>query len=274
MKKHEPATEGRVNAKKRDFVAVVEDLKNTVYSVVRVRPQGPNDQVIAFPLGSGFFVSADVFLTCNHVLNSSDNPHQEGDAYQLVNEYAVHTLTPAEIGDTVHLYPDLDLALMLLKWPKKQAYVALEYGNIRQGAEIGIAGYPLPTLSNDENGQIRYDGLVSRVARNVVTAVYSTRIEAQGIPVIPNIEVIEVNFLFVSGNSGGPIFDASTGRVCGFVHGYRASPVNQRILSIPDQVTLPEGMSKHYVESLHAIYSIGIKINQAREKMEGFGVTL
>jgi hypothetical protein len=89
-----------------------------------------------------------------------------------------------------------------------------------------------------------------------------------------NIPFIEVNFLFVPGNSGGPIFLAETSQVIGFVHGYHAAKIREKVVSTNANTVLPQGVGNQYVEHLHAIYSLGIKLDMIRATLQGFGVGL
>ena len=51
------------------------------------------------------------------------------------------------------------------------------------------------------DGAPRYDGLIYRVARGVITGNYQTNIQTEQNQVIQNIPGIKVNFLFVPENS-------------------------------------------------------------------------
>ncbi|PYV52879.1 MAG: hypothetical protein DMG96_22225 [Acidobacteria bacterium] len=271
---------GKLSTKTRHFEQVCGDLKQTVFSVVRHRAEGQETR--ALPLGSGFFVSSKVFLTCYHVINGKSNLHQDGDAYHLVNNLSdykggkgvIHAIVNTTLGKEIHLFKDADLALFTFSTPiADQAYVNLDYGSVQQGADIGVAGYPLPNLVV-VNQQLRYDGLLYRVARGTVTATYDAPLDAPEIQSTAVVPMLEVNFLFVPGNSGGPIFRATNGFVVGYVHGFRAQTIMQRHAQAVQQVALPQGMSRDYVENIHAVYSVGIKMESAKVALQGFGVSL
>jgi S1-C subfamily serine protease len=271
-----PILSGQIKTKARPFERVVRDVRQTVFSVIRHRQT--EHGVISGALGSGFFVSPRIFVTCCHVVNSRAQPHQDGDTYHLVGKVTrdivgVHEIPRASIGNTVHLYPDVDLALLVSDANANQAFAAVDYGEAREGKDIGVAGYPLPRLVVNPQGQLTYDGLVFRVARGIVTASYETRIKSdQG--ELTTLPVIEVNFLFVPGNSGGPIFDAETGRVMGYVHGYSAIRIRESIVEAELIADLPPDVGKQYIESVHAVYSIGIKLEKVRAQLEVSGVSL
>lgn len=181
-------------------------------------------------------------------------------------------VTKALVGKNIHLFPDTDLALLTTDTNGSQPYVPLEYGEIPEGIEIGVAGYPLPAL-HEVNGVLKLDGLIYRVAKSVVTATYVTNVHTDQ-DAVDSVPLIEVNFLFVPGNSGGPIFVAETGRVGGFVKGYRTAKIREKVEEVNLIKDFPEKMDRKYVENLTALYSFGIKLSHVRRYLEQFGVSL
>lgn len=249
-----------------------------MFSVVRSRPIA-GGQFAGTPLGSGFFVSPNVLMTSGHVLNPSNLPHQDGDAYLLVRSDAngaiVHQLPDVKQGNQLHLFPDCDLGLLVAAGLQGQAFASLDFGDWSTGKDIGVAGYPVPVLSV-VNNQLAYDGLIFRVARGVITSTYRTDIPLDSGVVMKNLDLVEVNFLFVPGNSGGPVFDAETGRVGAYVEAFRTIKIRERLEKVnPDLAkTLPAGMSDQYIENVNALYSIALKVGQCRGQLEKFGVKL
>jgi hypothetical protein len=268
---------GRMNAKARPFERVVNDVRRAVCSVIRLRANAQGG-FQAMAIGSGFFVSCRVFITCFHVLMHTSNPHRDGDRYELVANLgqaggSVHSIANAVVGQNVHLFPTDDLAILIADGNQDRAYLPLFYEDIQVGAEIGVAGYPIPRL-NVVNGMLNPRDLIYRVARSVVTATYNATINTDIGTTLPEIPVIEVNFLFVAGNSGGPIFSADTGRVMGFVHGFQGYKVLERVETVTMLQNLPAGMSNTYIHNQTALYSLGIVLSRIRSHLEGFGVTL
>lgn len=267
---------GRLGTKARPFEQVVNDLRHVVYAVIRTR-QRPDGKFDALALGSGFFVSRTVFLTCFHVINGRVAPHQDGDSYMLVNNLGengtAHTIRDARTGKNLHVFPGDDLALLQDPALTQACFAALDYGFVREGREIGVAGYPIPILGT-VNDQLVFNGLIFRVAKSVVTGRYNTNIQPTGETALADVPVIEVNFLFVPGNSGGPIFDAEHGQVLGFVHGFRSFTVGEEVAEAGPLTALPDGVSRQYVRSVSGIYSLGIKLDRAREPLEGLGVLI
>lgn len=268
---------GRLSTKKREFTKVVADLRHAVFSVVRFRAS--QQQLGLFEitvLGSGFFISPEVFITCWHVIDGPQSPHQAGDKYQLVaNLGATPVSYPiGDIGTDVHLFPDEDLAIVICKANKNQPYISVSYADIAVGTEIGVAGYPLAMLSTDASGNPDVKALVYRVAKGVATAVYRYNIDHKdGHPILDR-EVVEVNFMFVPGNSGGPVFEADTGRVVAFVKGFRSHKIQELAEQCFPTTQVPNGLSNTYLDAVHAVYSIGLTLERVRPRLEQHGVTL
>lgn len=267
---------GKLSGKRREFKAIVSDIRHAVFSVMRQRPIG-NGKVISHCLGSGFFVSSSVFITCWHVIDSPVAPHQAGDQYALVNNLdgkngLVYSITGG-LGKDIHLYPDLDFAVILCHVKPDQAYMPVSYAEVAVGTEIGVAGYPLGSLHADANGDLTFEGLVYRVAKGVATAVYRTNWDSgDGHPLV-DIPVVEVNFLFVPGNSGGPVFDAETGRAFGYVKGMNTPKIGERVEKCT-HITPPAHIPNEYIASIQAVYSVGLTLDRVRTELEQFGVKL
>lgn len=265
----------KISTQPRAFEDVVSDLRKAIFSVVRFRPEQAGFRGAA--LGSGFFVSPDLFLTCHHVINGNKVPHIEGDQYHLVSNHGdhveAHCIDNGKLGQNIHLFPEFDLALLQCHSPHS-AFLALDERPIAQGKEIGVAGYPLPKMHPDQNGAPSYEGLIYRVAKGTVNSTFQTNIITQTGENTGRLEVLEVNFLFVPGNSGGPVFDSRTGRALGFVHGYQAEKVGEKVSEVTMIHDLPDGIGKRYIESLHAIYSLAIQIRSILPLLQRFGVSV
>jgi Trypsin-like peptidase domain len=228
-------------------------------------------------LGSGFFVSSSVFVTCWHVIDDPNAPHKDGDQYALVNNLSgkdgiTYSITGG-VGKDIHLFPDLDLAIIICTAKPDQAFMPVGYNELPVGSDIGVAGYPLAQIVVDAKGNATLDGLVYRVARGVATGVYRTNWDSGDGHPLKDVPVIEVNFLFVPGNSGGPIFDAETGRAYGYVKGFSSPKVSERVEKCT-HIKQPDNMPAQYLASIYAIYSVGLTLERVRPQLEEFGVQL
>jgi hypothetical protein len=210
-------------------------------------------------------------------MNAARFPHQEGDIYQLIRNAgtAVQSITiPAVgIGQQLHPFPDFDAAILQTPANNPQPYSAVGYEDTAEGLEIGVAGYPLSQITPGPNGEPQYNGVVYRVAKGVVTSTVRQRLSPIPDPQTAELGTVEVNFLFVPGNSGGPIFDAETGRVLAYVHGFTSREIIQRIADTSNE-NIAAGADPKHIESLQAVYSLGIKLDNIRGELEKYGVTL
>jgi hypothetical protein len=141
------APTGKIKAKRRPFHEIVHDMRHAVCGVIRNR-QVPGGALAAF-LGTGFFVSPEIFITCDHVANGANDPHQPGDSYLLVANLTgasgkLYTITNPQLGAELNLFPNLDLAVMRVQPQPAQAFVSLEYGDVHIGEDLGVVGYPVP----------------------------------------------------------------------------------------------------------------------------------
>jgi len=240
------------------------------------RIAGEGTQAQLTPLGSGFFVAPNVFLTCNHVINDPRNPHQAGDGYQIVRNFGAQgdfcRMMDVQVDKDISLIPSADAAIFRVPGDTRP-FVTVDYSDVSEGESIGVAGYPLGMVTADGNGQPKYEGLIFRVAKGTIGAIYSQVLQGPYVPVTKALSNIEVNFMFVSGNSGGPIFHAETGRVLAFVHGVMDKCIVQRVADTAS-ANVALGVPSKHVESIFAIYSVGIRLANIRTELEGFGVTL
>jgi|ERR1700733_4751201 len=267
---------GRVPTKPRSFSSVASDVRHTVFSVQRFRPRQDGLFDIT-PLGSGFFVSSEVFITCRHVIDGHILPHQAGDTYRLVNNLdgmhgIIHEVNGG-VGKDIHLYPDDDLVILLSTSVKNQAFLPVSYADIPIGASIGVAGYPLAQANVDQNKNLTLSGVIYRVSQGVANAVYRTDLNFKNDTPLKDASVVEVNFLFVPGNSGGPIFDAETGRALAYVKGFRYPKIIEGEETC-NLITPPAGMQPNYLSAIYAVYSVGLTLDRVRAHLETFGVTL
>lgn len=268
-----PNHDKRLSVSHRPFSNVVADMRHVVFGVIRERPLGSGG-VGSIALGTGFFVAEDLFITCDHVINHPSDPHQTGDSYILVANLTgssprIHRVVGPQVGNGLDLYPELDLAILKVGKTSDQPYAAIMYDEIEPGEEIGITGYPLAQIGRDTNSNLVLDGMIHRCGRGVITARYEASL-SQGAPTLP---LIETNFMFVSGNSGGPIFNPATGQVVGMVKMVSWAKIADHLCQADLNHKLPAGIQTSYLSAVFAIYSSGVKLDAFRAALESSGIS-
>jgi len=288
-----------IPANKRDFKSVTSAVNNSVFSVARFRKI--NGGLKWKTLGSGFFVSdRGHFLTCHHVLNSQKNPHKDGDGYRLIcrlsdsksSQFATYDLKDVKLDTELFLNPDKDAAILHFEDIKiaekklekatgtQQGYLRLNSSIISDGQEIGVMGYPLANLkfrNNDINRPI-FNSFIQRVSKDVISSQqFFNEIKSEE-GIARQVDIVEVNFLFVPGNSGGPIYDPQTGEVMAYVGGFRSIIFKNVIKQLGKKTFLErvkniiKGVPIKFVDVDKAIFSYGLSVSNIKSFLAKFNI--
>jgi len=214
-------------------------------------------------IGSGFCIDSEgIIITCRHVIEAmmsktvsqqlekipqekKDNQIHILDPVTVIAPYAIFYYT-VSCKNELLVFPiqakhivaktDSDIAGLSL-WPhlamqKGFPYLEIEeYSNLSEGDEVGICGFP---LGNYLRGQL-----------GTVTSSFSKGIISSIIP-SPNIKLkhltgFQLNITATNGNSGGPVFLISSGKVFGVLS---CAPIN------------PSGKIVHGIVKAEPIYNI------------------
>ena len=276
------------------FKDCVRSLKKLTFLIVRGKK---GEQGIQWTtLGTGFVASPNRMLTVSHVL---DNPaqgeryeHKDGDAYLLIrhdDEFGVHgyQFFPTLEKD-MFLHKDADLAVLYLSddfyakigdqpvLKKASEYVRVSKDPLPIGSETGILGYPLCELKFEKNqdgvGDINkplIGDILLRVDKGVINCRYK----------IPSgYDMYDFTMSFNPGNSGGPIFDATSGKVVALVHGYIHQPINIKEVALSNEdkkkLQIHQYVAPTFINSLNAVYSKGFAISGLRKILEQHNIEL
>ena len=254
------------------FSKCVKVLKKSVYLIARGRKASNNKEIINWStLGSGFVGAPNRFITAVHVINSPKKgdiaQHQDGDKYYLlrhddVNKWHLHIFEP-KINKDIFIYPNVDLSIIYLSdsfyqlndkiFVDKNDFIRIYRDFLPIGSEIGVLGYPLCKLEFKDHdiNKPKIGNVLLRTDKGVVNCRYKTsKVNS----------LYEFTLSFNPGNSGGPIFDIKTGKVISIATGYKSFLINQKEVEIPENVmkNFQIYKNKSYIETIHAIYSIGI----------------
>jgi hypothetical protein len=254
------------------FSKCVKVLKKSVYLIARGRKSKNNKEIITWStLGSGFVAAPNRFITAAHVVNNPKNggitQHQDGDKYYLLrhddaNKWHLYIFEP-KINKDIFLFPEVDLSIIYISddfyhlkdkiFADKNDFIRIYKDFLPIGSEIGVLGYPLCKLDFTDHDirKPKIGNVLLRTDKGVINCRYN-KAKAKS--------MYEFTLSFNPGNSGGPIFDIKTGKLISIVSGYKSFPINQKEVEIPEKFrkTLRMYQNKSYIETIHAIYSIGI----------------
>jgi serine protease Do len=166
--------------------------------------------------GSGFVVGDGTLIATNfHVLPElvrSDGPTQ----------LAVLVIRNAQEGTVrrVRLVASdraRDLALLQLEGEALTPLV-LEQAPAREGQSIALMGYPIAGALG--YSPVTHHGIISAITNAALPAPTAAQLDPRAISALRNgpLELYQLDAIAYPGNSGGPLFDAETGRVLGIVN--------------------------------------------------------
>ncbi len=198
-------------------------------SVLPVGTYGATDSPRFGYRGTGFVVGDGNLVATNaHVLPATGEAGGERRIVVLVGG-ARGEVRPARVVAT-----DRPRDLVLLKMegaPLPPLELDLE-GSAREGQEIALMGFPLGGALGFS--PVTHRGIVASLTQVAVQAPTSQQLDARAIARVRegNFDVLQLDATAYPGNSGGPLFDAASGRVLGIVNmvlikGSRESAISQ-----------------------------------------------
>jgi hypothetical protein len=199
---------------------VSEIRKGTVLLVIADQQNDSNGNLVnPKSVGSGFFISDEGWLiTSLHVVRNFRSAVDKLVAVLKLDESTVDTVST---GSITHSFPEIDVAaIKFSSLPKGCHALTISSGIPEQGESLGIFGYPDSQLCYDNN-TLMLNYLKPRVAmcvlaRNEIGDFFPGQITQK--------RLLETQFNFVKGNSGGPIFSEESGDVVGLVMGFHTLP--------------------------------------------------
>lgn len=249
-------------------------VKKSVYLIARGRSSKINgkDNINWTTIGTGFIAAPKKFVTAAHVISDPSkgelSEHKAGDKYYLIKhddeDNWHYRFWEPRLNEDIFLYPDIDLAVINLEdaFYKNDTQIFLDYDthlridqNFNKiGSEVGVLGYPLCGLTFDSGdvAKPRIGDVLLRCDKGVINCRYKTSEKHH---------LYEFTIAFNPGNSGGPIFDVTTGRLVSVVRGFKSIPINIKECELNDEGRKNIGIKKYspesYLEITHANYSVG-----------------
>jgi S1-C subfamily serine protease len=192
-------------------------------------------------VGTGFVISEiPHILTCSHVVQPYDASNRNVRYAVVRRRFApgeILDLRRAELSyiaaEEVIVNPDVDAAILRLNLADaKNREIAraiglvppvplrLSFGERRFGSAVAWLGM---AVLNDLMATPRFfEGVIVSSYINDSRYTFASPNGALQVHLAPGLRLIEINQLFIPGCSGGPLLDLSSGKVIGYVHGYRA----------------------------------------------------
>lgn len=146
-------------------------------------------QPLANYTGSGFFVTPDVVVTCNHVINGANR-------IEVVYKEAIR-LTATVIGSD----PGSDLALLKVSGAETavKPLALADAASVRTGGRVYVVGFPLPEIM----------GVSAKLSEGIISC-------ESGLG--GDLRLFQISTPVQPGNSGGPLLNARA-EVVGVVSG-------------------------------------------------------
>jgi S1-C subfamily serine protease len=169
-------------------------------------------------VGTGFFLTADYFITAAHVINPDDNPRGPEDQIRIYrwNPDSPHTdfSEPLEI-----VLEDPARDLVVMKTPfKSHSFVRVSVKPVPVGARVALYGFPRATYAG---GVQSYGRLVSGTISAIVN---------MPVPGSQPLKIYEAAVMTHPGNSGGPLFLPDSGTVIAVCKGQVVVPGTDDVL--------------------------------------------
>ncbi len=187
--------------------------------------------------GTGFVVGDGTLVATNfHVLPSPTELETGPPVMVMVSRTGDQgTLRRARVvaSDRVR-----DLALLKLEGPPLTPLQLEDPGAVREGQSIALMGFPIGgTLGFSA---VTHRGIVASMTTSALPAATAQTLDPRAVRRLRegnNLEVIQLDATAYPGNSGGPVFDADTGRVLGIVNQVLVRGTRESALTHPTGIT-------------------------------------
>ena len=196
----------------------------------------------------------------------AEKSNKDGDKYYLLrhddeNSWNYRIFEP-KMNKDIFTYPDVDLAIIYLDnefyqvgdkiIADKNDFIRISKDFLPIGSEVGVLGYPVCKLEFQENDINKpvIGNVLLRTDQGVVNCRYQTS---------QTNYLYEFTLAFNPGNSGGPVFDAKTGKLISIVRGYKSIRINEKENLITDEEAKKFKIYKEqaFIETQNANYSFG-----------------
>ncbi|CAD5375188.1 Serine protease precursor MucD/AlgY associated with sigma factor RpoE [Rubrivivax sp. A210] len=220
-------------ARAEDLVAVIKAARP---SVLPVGTYNATDAPRFGFRGTGFVVGAGNWLVTNfHVLP----PAAEVESSQSLMVMASREAGAGQLRRARLIAADRvrDLVLLELEGPPLPALALDEAGAVREGQAVALMGFPIGGVLGF--AAVTHRGIVASITTAALPAPSAQQLDARAVSRLRegNFEVLQLDATAYPGNSGGPLLDASSGRVVGIVNQVLVKGSRESALTHPTGIT-------------------------------------
>jgi len=213
---------------------IIDRVRGSVVAVGSLaQPKYGKGKPKATYLGTGFAVGdGSLVVTNHHVVTAvkTDKGEQIAVFSGRGKKARVHTATLLR-SDEEH-----DLALLRIGGPKLPAVKLRRSGWLREGEEIALTGFPIGMVLGLY--PVTHKGIISAITPAAIPASSSRRLSAAQLKRLRNpFDVYQLDAIAYPGNSGSPVYRASTGEVIGVLNSVFVKGSKESILSNPSGIS-------------------------------------
>jgi len=189
--------------------------------------------------GTGFVVGDGTLVATNfHVLAPGADTSEPGTGPQMMvmlgrsGEQSIGRRARVVATDRAR-----DLALLRIEGPPLKPLELAEAGSAREGQDIALMGFPIGgTLGF---APVTHRGIVASITTAALPAATASNLDPRALLRLRegNFELLQLDATAYPGNSGGPVFDATTGRVIGVVNMVLVKAGRESALSAPTGIS-------------------------------------
>jgi len=189
--------------------------------------------------GTGFVVGDGTLVATNfHVLAPGADTSEPGTGPQMMvmlgrsGEQSIGRRARVVATDRAR-----DLALLRIEGPPLRPLELAEAGSAREGQDIALMGFPIGgTLGF---APVTHRGIVASITTAALPAATASNLDPRALLRLRegNFELLQLDATAYPGNSGGPVFDAATGRVIGVVNMVLVKAGRESALSAPTGIS-------------------------------------
>jgi serine protease Do len=218
---------------------LAETIKQVKPSVVGIILVQKDPRMPAVLVGTGFAVANGTYIiTNNHVIRDRG----EGGGGQVL--FALTQNGPITERRSLRLKavaPSVDLALLVMDGlPLPPMKIRSEADLAAEGTDIAMTGFPLGAVIGFHPTTSR--GIVSALTPNRSPEYSSFSLDPETIRAT-RYQTYQLDLVAYPGNSGGPLYDVSSGELLGVVNSTFIKSTKEKILSEPSGITyaIPSG---------------------------------